>query len=40
MLSRAQLSFFMVALRWPLLAVLAIFSYGLWIGEYSTFGSS
>ncbi|OOG12826.1 hypothetical protein [Pseudomonas sp. C9] len=40
MLSRAQLSFFMVALWWPLLAVLAIFSYGLWIGEYSTFDSS
>ena len=40
MLSRAQLSFFMVALWWPLLAVLAISSYGLWIGEYTTFDSS
>lgn len=40
MLSRARLTFFMVALWWPLLAVLVIFSYGLWIGEYSTFDSS
>ncbi|WPN57851.1 hypothetical protein [Pseudomonas sp. P9_31] len=40
MLSRAQLSFFMVALWWPLLAVLTISSYQLWIGEYTTFDSS
>lgn len=39
-LSRAQLCFFMAALWWPLLAVLAISSYDLWIGEYSTFDSS
>jgi len=40
MLSRAQLSFFMAALWWPLLAVLAITSYDLWSGEYSSFDSS
>ncbi|WP_064116653.1 hypothetical protein [Pseudomonas fluorescens] len=40
MLSRAQLSFFMAALWWPLLAVLAITSYDLWNGEYSSFDSS
>ncbi|WP_226500767.1 hypothetical protein [Pseudomonas sp. MWU16-30322] len=39
-LSRAQLSFFMGALWWPLLAVLAISSYDLWKGEYSSFDSS
>lgn len=40
LLSRAQLSFFMGALWTPFLAMLAFSSYGLWIGEYSTFDSS
>ena len=39
-LSRAQLSFFMGALWTPFLAMLAFSSYGLWIGEFSTFDSS
>ncbi|MBX9410336.1 MULTISPECIES: hypothetical protein [Pseudomonas] len=39
-LSRAQLSFFMLALWWPLLVVLAISSYDLWSGLYTTHDSS
>jgi hypothetical protein len=40
MLSRAQLNFFMAALWSPLLLILAFSSYGLWIGDHSTFESS
>jgi hypothetical protein len=39
-LSRAQLGFFMGALWWPTLAVLAISSYDLWTGAYSTHDSA
>jgi hypothetical protein len=40
LLGRAQRNFFMAALWAPLLITLAYSSYGLWLGEFSTFDSS
>jgi hypothetical protein len=39
-LGRSQLNFFMAALWWPLLALLAFFSFGLWSSEFSRLESS